>query len=519
MRSVAFVVTLSILTVVSAGMANAASPSSPEDRAKAIAPYLDRQTIAVGYVDVRRVEPKSLVDLHVRLVPEAAVEREQRLAALNSAVSTLRQCDFPEFYVVFSLADIPGAPPFVIFPARQGSNAEGLIKAIPLPPANNNVRTEKLDRAVIFATRQALDRIHRHKPDPRPELVEAFRAAGDAAIQLLVLPTKDERRVVEEMLPELPPEIGGGPSTILTRGLRWMAVGINPPPATSLHAVIQSQDAAAATALREKWIVATRLLGRQELPQMVRNLERPVSLLVPEVQGDRLVVSTEKLPGGAERLLQALAPPLEDVHRRMAKQQSANRMKQIALAMHNYYDQNQSFPAQAKFDAQGKPSLSWRVLILPFLEQNKLYQQFHLNEPWDSPHNRTLIDKMPDIYRSPVSKLTEKGRSNYLYPIGKETVCPGPRGIEFKEITDGTSNTIMIVEANDDQAVIWTKPDDLPFDPKQPAKGLGALYGDGFWVAFCDGSARFLRLSNDPAILRALFTRAGGEPIPFEKVQ
>lgn len=519
MRTCVFVVTLWILIVISAGMANAEAPSSPEDRAKAIAPYLDRQTIGVGYVDVRRVEPKALVDLYLRLVPEGSVDQEQRLAALNSAVSTLRQYDFPEFYVVFSLADIPGAPPFVIFPARQGSNAEGLIKAIPLPPANNNVRTEKLDRAVIFATRQALDRIHRHKPDPRPELVEAFRAAGDAAVQLLVLPTKDDRRVVEEMLPQLPPEIGGGPSTILTHGLRWMAVGINLPPATSLHVVVQSQDAAAAAALREKWIAATRLLGQKELPQVVRNLERPVSLLIPEVQGDRLVVSTEKQPGGIEPLLQALTPSLEEARRRLGKRHSANRLKQIGLAMHNYYDQNQSFPAQAKFDAQGKPLLSWRVLILPMLDQNKLYQQFHLNEPWDSPHNRTLIEKMPEIYRSPVSKLTEKGRTHYLYPVGKETVCPGPRGVEFKEITDGTAATIMVVEANDDQAVVWTKPDDLPFDPQQPARGLGGLYGDGFWVAFCDGSARFLRLSNDPAILRALFTRAGGEVVPFEKIQ
>jgi hypothetical protein len=513
MRSVAFVVTLLMLTVVSAGMATAEAPSSPEDRAKAIAPYLDRQTIGVGYVDVRRVEPKALVDLFVRLLPEGSVDQEQTLAGISSAISTLRQYEIPEFYVVVSLADLPDKPPLIL-PTGERSNVEGLVKAAPWQ-SRYYVRVEKLNRAVIIGSQRALDRFKRQPPEPRPELVEAFRAAGDAAVQLLVLPSKDDRRVVEEMLPQLPPEIGGGPSTILTRGLRWMAVGINLPPATSLHVVIQSQDAAAAAALREKWIAATRLLGRKELPQVVQNLERPASLLIPEVQGDRLVVSSEKQPGGIEPLLQAFAPSLEEARRRLGKRHSANRLKQIALALHNYYDQNQSFPAQAKFDAQGKPLLSWRVLILPMLDQNKLYQQFHLNEPWDSPHNRTLIEKMPDIFRSPVSKLTEKGRTNYLYPVGKETVCPGPRGVEFKEITDGTSNTIMVVEANDDQAVIWTKPDDLPFDPQQPAKGLGGLYGDGFWVAFCDGSVRHISTTIVPATLRALFTRAGGEAVYY----
>jgi hypothetical protein len=158
--------------------------------------------------------------------------------------------------------------------------------------------------------------------------------------------------------------------------------------------------------------------------------------------------------------------------------------------------------------------LSWRVLILPYVEAGELYKQFHLNEPWDSPHNRTLIEKMPPVYRCPGSKLKEIGRTNYVVPVGPETVFFGRKGTPLKDITDGVSNTIMIVECDDQRAPIWTKPDDLPFDPKNPAQGLGRLFAPGgFDAAFCDGSVRFLLPSMPADALRAMFTKAGGEPV------
>jgi len=83
----------------------------------------------------------------------------------------------------------------------------------------------------------------------------------------------------------------------------------------------------------------------------------------------------------------------------------------------------------------------------------------------------------------------------------------------MKDITDGTASTIMIVERDDAHAPSWTKPDDLPFDPKRPAQGLGRLYArDGYYAAFCDGSVRFLATTIPDDALRALFTKSGGEP-------
>ena len=141
------------------------------------------------------------------------------------------------------------------------------------------------------------------------------------------------------------------------------------------------------------------------------------------------------------------------------------------------------------------------------MEAEKLYQEFHLDEPWDSEHNKKLIARMPVVLATPGTKA-EAGKTTYLVPVGPDTVFAGPKGMKIAEITDGSSTTIMIVEAADDKAVIWTKPDDLPFDPKQPARGLGPKY-HGFLAAYCDGSVHLLSAAIDPKELKALFTPRG----------
>jgi hypothetical protein len=161
--------------------------------------------------------------------------------------------------------------------------------------------------------------------------------------------------------------------------------------------------------------------------------------------------------------------------------------------------------------------LSWRVHLLPFLDENALFKEFHLDEPWDSPHNRTLIDKIPSVYRMPMSK-TEHGRTNYLLPVGGGAVFDNDKPTTFKDIKDGLSNTIMVVAADDQHAAIWTKPEDLPFDPKDPTRGLGNFAEGGINVSIADGSVLWLPWPKEPKDierLRAMFTRAGGETIEW----
>ena len=194
--------------------------------------------------------------------------------------------------------------------------------------------------------------------------------------------------------------------------------------------------------------------------------------------------------------------------------QSMNNLKQIALAMHNYADARKSFPPAYSVDKKDKPLLSWRIQILPFIEEYDLYKQFHLDEPWDSPHNKKLIPHMPKVFKSPMSKAGP-GKTTYLTVRTKDSVFSGKEKVGFRNIKDGTSNTIMTVEVTDVMAVTWTKPDDFVPDEKDPIKGLKGVYSGKILVGFCDGSVRAFPDSIDKEDLRKFFSKDGGEIIEF----
>ncbi|HTU91817.1 MAG TPA: DUF1559 domain-containing protein [Gemmataceae bacterium] len=195
-----------------------------------------------------------------------------------------------------------------------------------------------------------------------------------------------------------------------------------------------------------------------------------------------------------------------------ARAQGANNLKQIGLAMQNYADVMQGrMPAHAIYSKDGKPLLSWRVLILPYIEQQELYSQFHLNEPWDSAHNKKLLAKMPKTYASPLDeKAFKEYRTYYQGFHGKGAFFEGKQGVRFPvSFTDGTSNTIMILEAS--KAVPWTKPEDIPFDPAKPLPKLGLPGVSYFLAGMCDGSVRTISHSITKETLRSAITRDAGD--------
>lgn len=215
-----------------------------------------------------------------------------------------------------------------------------------------------------------------------------------------------------------------------------------------------------------------------------------------------------------------LLPAVQGAREAARRTQSANNLKQIALALHNFHDTHRRFPAAYNKSKEGQPLLSWRVHILPFIDQGELYNQFKLDEPWDSEHNKPLIAKMPQVYQSPSSTAGE-GKTVYLGVRGDKMVFTAPEsaerntGIGIADILDGTSNTIMVVEANNDSAVIWTKPDDFVPNEADPRKGLMGLRPGGFQAALGDGSVRLISENIDPKVLMRLFMRADGEAVEF----
>jgi hypothetical protein len=193
------------------------------------------------------------------------------------------------------------------------------------------------------------------------------------------------------------------------------------------------------------------------------------------------------------------------------RKQSTNKLGQIAEAMFRFEADAKTLPAAFAADREGKPLLSWRVALLLYLGQANLAAQFKLDEPWDSEINKRLIEKMPEVYKAPGSKAAADFKTVYLTVRGDQTPFPGRKPIQLSSITDGMANTIMLVEASDDKAVTWTKPDDFEPDDKNPIAGLVRLQESEFLALFCDGHGRFIPQNVDPDDLKALFTRNGGE--------
>jgi Protein of unknown function (DUF1559) len=180
--------------------------------------------------------------------------------------------------------------------------------------------------------------------------------------------------------------------------------------------------------------------------------------------------------------------------------------------MHLYHDEHGRLPPAVVYGADGKPLYSWRVVILPYLDHDNLFKQFKLDEPWDSPHNIKLLAKMPEAYRPPPSvarRMSEFSTICHVF-VGKGTAFEGPEGLRLDcDFPDGTSNTFLIVEAGN--PVLWTKPEDLPFDPHGPLPDLTGIHRDYFRASLADASVRNISRRISEKTLRAAITRNGDD--------
>lgn len=230
-------------------------------------------------------------------------------------------------------------------------------------------------------------------------------------------------------------------------------------------------------------------------------------------EGDAALLTSAAVSG---ILLALLLPAVQAGREASRRSQSMNNMKNIMLAIHNIADQEKQFPPDDIRDATGKPLLSWRVRILPYLEQQALYDQFHLDEPWDSPHNKALIEKMPVYFQEPSSGIAQKqGLTHYLGVKGAAfSFASEPREQSLASFRDGTSNTIMLVQVNDERATPWTKPDDWEWNEKNPLGGLVPTIHPGvFLTAFADGHVQAINSDVGLDRFKAALTRAGGEAV------
>jgi hypothetical protein len=213
-------------------------------------------------------------------------------------------------------------------------------------------------------------------------------------------------------------------------------------------------------------------------------------------------------------ILVALLLPAVQAAREAARRAAcSNNMKQIGLAMHNYHDRYKCFPPAFIPDKHGKPKHSWRVLLLPYMDEQGLYKQYRFDEPWNGPHNKALAERMPSVYRCPSqagASEADRSQTSYVMLVGPHAISSGSASRRISDIKDGLSNTIMVVEEGA-QGINWLEPRDLASTEIVDQKYTN--HPGVFDALFCDGSVRAISKSVDPKTLEALTSIDGGETV------
>jgi prepilin-type processing-associated H-X9-DG protein len=499
---------LALLLAVASAM-----PEQANDRkAAAVGSLLGEEVVVVAYVDLNRADVQTFAR---RVVGRLADDEDVRgrVAGIEGWIDALKKAGAEDLFLLVDPADMPGLPVAVV---PLGGRADGKAVADVLSDgaARSPIRwpaSETIRGAVVAGTPEAIARIRTARPAPRADLAAALAAGGDAAVQVIIIPSTTLRRAIEESLSSLPQLTGGAPITTVTRDLRWITLTTSLEPKPSLRLVAQAKDAAAAQTIQSLLANTLDLVAKATRNNpALGDLSQAFGQVKPEARGDRVTLDAD-----LEKTAELVSLPLRQAREARNRAQCTNNLKQIALAMHNYHSANSHFPAAYNIDKDGKPLLSWRVHILPLLEQKPLYDEFHTDEPWDSPHNKALIARMPAVYACPSGNqaLAREGKTTYLAPRGPATIFPGSEPVKIQDITDGTSNTILTVDAGDARAVVWTKPEDWETAPELKTDGLFGHHPGGTNFAFADGAVRFLKQTIAPKLLQALTTRNGSEVV------
>lgn len=519
-------------------LAAAASRSSAQPHA-GVAPFVADDVIAVATLDLQRIDlPAILGELQQKkLLPaELAAGALLPAAAVQTQIASLQQLGAQRAYAIMRFDDaLAGGPLWVVETgdAKQAAAVAEWLKLVTERPDMFGDVDDMLPRAVKVQDRFVLGGPSAERIDyladkvaasPRADAAEALAGVAEADAAVVVFGNADTRRVLREMFPALPAPFADIDGKLVADGVKWIAATVKLPPEIRVGLTVQAADEPAAATLNQAATNGLQMLkalavlvGMNPTPDMpftADQLVKGVDALAPRVEGARLEILLGDDADELALLQEFAGRPIQQARAGAQRAQRMNNFKQIALGMLNHENAKRAYPAAASYSSDGKPLLSWRVHILPFIEEYELYQQFHLDEPWDSEHNLKLVEQMPQTYTDPdaaISRAIGAGKTTFLVPTGEKLMFGKAEGTKIRDVTDGTSNTILAVEVAPEKAVVWTKPDDWQVDLSDPLAGVKREDREGFIAAFSDGSVHFLSNQLDPETLRGLLTPAGGE--------
>ncbi len=484
----------------------------------------DADTVGFVHIDLEDLDMQETADMVVEMLGEGTSSANQlRVFAPMAAgfVTSLNNAGATDLHVIQGLGDVPLNGPYFFVSCPDEAAGQSVVAVI-APLVAEGWQSKVVERGVLVARAAVLERLANNPLPLRgdDEINSLMLSAGTAPIALVIAPSAEHRRAIAEVLPQPGTPFENISPAMLAYGASDISLQIRPDQ-RELTLKVSGVDESANRALADELAEAFGRFGRNEASLSAlqdMSLGTDVGMSISDLQLDKVFAETKiepsegwfqisfsKSDGSFDRLCLALSATAGAMESASLQQQRSNNIRQLVLACHNYHDWKKTLPPTAIVDDEGRPLLSWRVAVLPFLEQGKLYEQFRLDEPWDSEHNRELISQMPRFLITDES-LAAEGKTTLMMPTG-ESAIGRLDPLRLGDVADGTSRTILILDAAPESAVIWTKPDDWEFDPANPLRGLFAEGVEALKAGFADGSVHVL--PKDEAEIRARLTVAG----------
>lgn len=464
---------------------------------------------------------------------------ETRATGVRLAADVLRAAKVREAFVVAAIDDIRiDYSPLLVCQTAADSDLSPLMAMI---GQSGRIATKALPGQLWIGTPKTLQRYGELEASERLDLLDSLRAepSEKPLLRAVVSPGADSRRVIRELLPAL--AVGSAKLTgdLLADGLGRVELTLHAGEAPSARLSLTASDEATRqrfAQLLESGAAAGVAWVQRHQPAFADGAAKAAEVLKPTADGVELTIEVSpQTPAFKELLAGVLVPVAQKAREASWRNSKMNSMKQLALAVLNFENSSGLYPGPI-VDEGGKPLLSWRVAILPFLDQMALYDRLRLDEPWDSEHNLRVARALPAPFANPShNELNARGLTTYLRPVypgsdlaaaaGKnEPIASGKNGTKIffapgdpiRQITDGTSNTILIAEVAPEHAVFWTKPADWEVDLENPMAKLRTDQREGFVTAWHDGHAKFLSFKMPVDILRAVITKTGGEVVSYD---
>lgn len=491
-------------------------------------PLLDEQSFFLGRIQPAKID---IAKIMIPLVQKKTLPPAEAAALgflLNLQKSNIdKVIDEIWFYSSTKDAATYFLPSIIIKtkPAAKTEDLLNLLKNLPLPislqaangqvirkgqssilPLSYEIREEK-----GFYVLEQTGAAKVTKRTNRTDIVKGFDDMGSLPFGAMLFPSKDNPLDIGKIFPSLK-KANGKENEVpgFLNGLKLVTLGIYLD-SWRIQMVIQTEDRELANDLHKGILKAIQSIpdlvqaqveevGKDPVFKALAAMVKSVSLMDDKVT----VVITDFDP-----YFEIAARINEQNQAKAAAASSMNKVKNIASALLAYHKEKGKFPPAATLSKEGRPLLSWRVQILPYLGHNFLYRQFKQNEPWDSEHNKKLIRRIPPIFRETQDDL-DKGKTPFQAPVGIATLfTPGGTGTNSIQISNEPSNTIMLVKVPEDKTAIWTKPEDWEIDINLSAKDLLKGFTNAIVFACADGEVKAVPLKDAEDKIKTMLTIEG----------